>query len=417
MTISKSLTTGPKQEPTSSTTSSTSRHPHKEVASPPTEDAAPAAPNTTTTADRSAAASRNNTTKAYSSSCPPLATALGDQAHTKARDKGKKRGLFIFGRKNTEEKRQQHQDEPQAKATVSARVATSAPLDTVSSSFIKPTSGMPSAKPATTSPALLEQPSRSPPSPGRALSASSPRVVSPAGSQIFERDVQESLLPNSPAIPSHFSTENHIPPVLDASSEAITDDRLNPDSVEIITHSSHLPAASVLSGMPSMDNLSSAWEQDLQSFSEKDDAASTYGSFDTTDVHRLSFISFADVVQAEQTSHTSPPPDCRDSIQLAGLTSLASMNMNRSSSPLRSPVSSQGLGTSPPTSKSGSIKGFELGPSRKPLGSPTSIHYNLPAIGGEVSIETMTQALRRTGSADLGGIRSIPTSPIGGPSR
>src|SRR5271170_5697922 len=83
--------------------------------------------------------------------------------------------------------------------------------------------------------------SHSPPS--RNLHSSSPRVVSPAGSQIFERDVQESSLPvpNSPAIPSHIQTENHIPSVLDASSEAITDKNIDPDSVEIIMHSSHQP--------------------------------------------------------------------------------------------------------------------------------------------------------------------------------
>lgn len=265
----------------------------------------------------------------------------------------------------------------------------------------------------------LENPHKLPSSPGKALSASSPRLISPAGSQIFERDVQESQhLPNPPAIPGHISTENFIPPVLDASSEAITDDHLNTDSVEILTHASHQPVAAGLSGMPSTDNLSSAWEPDIQSLGgEKDDSASNYGSFDGTDVRRLSFISFADVVLAEQAGHGGGQPDSRDSIHLAGLTSLSSMNMNRSSSPIRSPVSSQGLGTSPPTSKSGSVKGLEMSPSRKPIGSPTSLHHNFVSSNNEITVETMTQALRRTGSTDLSGVKSVPTSPIEGMSR
>jgi hypothetical protein len=68
-----------------------------------------------------------------------------------------------------------------------------------------------------------------------------------------------------------------------------------------------------------------------------------------------------------------------------------------------------------------------------PLGSPTSMlsmqfggggggGLGVPAgptVSGEISIETMTDALRRTGSGDLssggasvGGMRSFPASPI-----
>jgi len=244
--------------------------------------------------------------------------------------------------------------------------------------------------------------------------------VSPAGSQIFERDVQEHFIPNSPAVPSHIATEDYIPPVLDASSEAITDDHLNPDSVEIVTHSHHLPAAVNVTGVPAYsETASTSWLDELQSMADRadrDDAASNYGSLDTTDVRRLSFISFADVVQAEQSSHAGPA-ESRDSIHLAGLTSLSSMGMNRSPSPIRSPVSSQGPGTSPPTSKSGSIRGLETSPSRKPLGSPTSTHYNLALGASEINVETMSQALRRTGSRDLTGVMSLPISPVDGPSR
>ncbi len=287
----------------------------------------------------------------------------------------------------------------------------------------------------TTSPIQTDHSFMLPASPGRgALSA----LSSPAGSQIFERDVQESaasLMPNSPAIPSHINTENYIPPVLDASSEAITDDHLDPDSVEIITHTGHQPAAVTVTGAGAFDaasnvggnvmNLSGSWADELASSfaGTADDSASNYGSLDTTDVRRLSFISFADVVQAEQQHQhqhqqaTGHVAGSRDSMHLAGLTM---MDVNRSPSPIRSPVSSQGPGTSPPTSKSGSVKGLELSPSRKPLGSPTitatSVHSH-PTVAGELTIETMSQALRRTGSADLSAVRSLPTSPVEGPAR
>ncbi|KAK5662718.1 hypothetical protein OQA88_6124 [Cercophora sp. LCS_1] len=289
-------------------------------------------------------------------------------------EKKKKRGLFGFGKKKTEDS-----SKSAAKETVAAR------------------------RSANASPIQTDHPHFMPASPRRL--ASSPRLASPAGSQIFERDVQESaaVLPNSPAIPAHIQTENYIPPVLDASSEAITANNLDPDSVEIITHASHQPAAGLL--------LEPSWTDELAAFSDKGgtDSASNYGSFDTTDVRRLSFISFADVVQSEQGHGIA---GSRDSMHLAGLTSLASMGMtNRSPSPIRSPVSSTGgPETSPPTSKSGSVKGLEMSPSRKPLGSPTMLPH--PTVSGELTIETMTQALRRTGSGDLSGVRSLPSSPI-----
>jgi hypothetical protein len=244
------------------------------------------------------------------------------------------------------------------------------------------------------------------PPPYRNLQSSSPRVVSPAGSQIFERDVQESSVPvpNSPAIPSHIQTENHIPSVLDASSEAITDSKLDPDTVEIIMHSSHQPAAVTVTGVGSSEATGASWSDDQLAHPDKDDAASNYGALDNTDVRRLSFISFADVVQSEHAEHSA----MRDSVHIAGLTSLSSGH--RSPSPMRSPVSSQGMGTSPPTSKSASIKGVEMSPSRggKPLASPTSTIA--PSTGGELTIETMSQALKRSG--DVSGSLSLPLSPV-----
>ncbi|TWU79248.1 hypothetical protein ED733_009020 [Metarhizium rileyi] len=263
-----------------------------------------------------------------------------------------------------------------------------------------------------------------PSSPVRALS-SSPRVSSPAGSQIFERDVQDStiLKPNSPAIPTHIQTENYIPPVLDDASEAITNEKLDPDTVEIVTHMSHQPASVTVTGAAGgltspYDQMASEWAAELASFADRvglpPDSASNYGSLDSADVRRLSFISFADVVQAEHGTQAGGTGS-RDSIHMAGLTSLPSAALNRSPSPIRSPVSSQGPGTSPPTSNPGSMKGVEMSPTRKPFGSPKPGQQNLAAPGGDLNIETMRQALRRTGSTDLSSFRSHPTSPLDGP--
>lgn len=266
-----------------------------------------------------------------------------------------------------------------------------------------------------------------PTSPSRALS-SSPRISSPARSQIFERDVQDGsvIQPNSPAIPSHIQTENHIPPVLGDASEAITNQKLDPDSVEIVTHNSHQPAAVTVTGSgPSVgstpyDQTAGGWVEELSSFASRDlavvpDNASNYGSLDSADVRRLSFISFADVVQSEH-PHPVAGSGSRDSIHMAGLTSLPPAGLNRSPSPIRSPASSQGPATSPPTSNAGSMKGVEMSPSRKPIGSlgSGSQNFGSGSQSGELTIETMSQALRRTTSTDLSNVRSIPTSPIDG---
>ncbi|KAL7623405.1 hypothetical protein AAE478_007087 [Parahypoxylon ruwenzoriense] len=315
--------------------------------------------------------------------------------------KSKKRSLFGFGKKKADQKSPTKSPSRPAAGLPSLPLTKDVPQTTVTRS-------------TTASPSQAGSPSMTPSSPSRGLYSSSPRLSSPAGSQIFERDVQESTtaIPNSPAIPSHIQTENYIPPVLDASSEAITDDRLNPDSVEIITHNLHQPASVTVTGAAPYDSVSNSWADDLAAFSDKEESASNYGSLDSTDVRRLSFISFADVVQAEQI----PPNSSRDSMHLAGLTSFTSMGVNRSPSPIRSPVSSQGPETSPPNSISGSIKGLSMSPSRKPLGSPTSAEHNL-SVNGELNIETMSQALRRTASTDLSLARSLPVSPIDGPSR
>lgn len=248
--------------------------------------------------------------------------------------------------------------------------------------------------------------------------STSPRVVSPAGSQIFERDVQETVstvLPASPAIPSHIQTENHIPAVLDASSEAITDKDLNPDTVEIVMQSSHQPAVMTVTGVGSSEATGINWSDELAAHPDKDDATSNYGALDNTDIRRLSFISFADVVQSEQAEHSN---NSKEPAQAAGLTGHSSGH--RSPSPIRSiGGSAQVGGASSPASKSESVKGMELSSGRtgRLVASPAlSVQTHPPqASPSELTIETMSQALRKTRSGDLTGAKSqtmSPTSPV-----
>ncbi|KAF2249725.1 hypothetical protein BU26DRAFT_518287 [Trematosphaeria pertusa] len=246
-------------------------------------------------------------------------------------------------------------------------------------------------------------------SPNRRINRStSPGLHSPASSQIFERNVQEPE--PSPAIPAHIKTEDHIPAALDASSIAITDDHLNPDEVEIIMHSAHQPAAAAVAGSvtDSVYSPSLAHEESMFSHPDLAESASNsgYGSLDTTDPRRLSFISFADVVQAEHAETD------RDAMQFMSLSSTA----NRSPSPVRSPASSHGFSASPPRSGATSEKGADYGAAKggaRTPGSPTTHGTHSPPLGGgELQIETMRQALRRTGSGDLSGARSQPLSAV-----
>ena len=235
---------------------------------------------------------------------------------------------------------------------------------------------------------------------------------------IFERSVQDETHPPelSPQIPSHVVTENHIPPALDASAEAITNDKLDPDEVEIITHATHQPAAVTITGVTENSMASSTVEEmpppsmpfGARASEPGLDDVSNYGSLDSGDVRRLSFISFADVVHAEQEGIAHEQR--RDSANLAASGVLGAP---RSPSPIRSPVSSQAFGTSPPTSVATSAKGFEGSPNRgvRAAGSPPLPGQPSP-MGNELNIETMTQALRRTGSGDLSHVRSAPMSAI-----
>ena len=306
-----------------------------------------------------------------------------------------KRKLLGLGKKT--EKEDQEPGEPAASTNTPTNTRASAPT-------LLP------SPPLTTSPGERRVSPRGSPriypagvaaSPNRRVRSTSPGLHSPASSQIFERNVQEPE--ESSAIPAHIKTEDYIPAALDASSIAITDDHLNPDEVEIIMHSAHQPASAAVAGgvADSVHSPSLVHEEITSSYADLADATanSNYASLDTTDPRRLSFISFADVVQAEHAETD------RDGVQFMSLSETA----NRSPSPVRSPASSHAFSASPPRSGATSEKGVgALTP-----GSPTAHAAQSPPLaGGELQIETMRQVLRRTGSGDLSGARSQPLSAV-----
>ena len=308
-----------------------------------------------------------------------------------------KRRFWNIGKKKEDDKMKKKRE-----ATNTVTASTSAPRAMRPASPIAAVAGSPMKQ-------TIPHPYGVPSSPSRNLNSSSPGIPSPASSQIFERSVQEDGLAStaSPAIPAHITTENHIPAVLDASSEAITDDHLNPDNVEIVMHAAHQPAAVTVTGTGTSEAAGTSWQDDIVAHPDKDDAASNYGALDSNDVRRLSFISFADVVHAE---HTDPSGSVAPSIS----SPLASAVHNRSPSPVRSPISSQGLGGSPIISGSDSSKGQETSPNRLGRGPGSPFTGHSPPTGGELTIETMRQALRKTGSGDLSGARSQPMSATAG---
>jgi hypothetical protein len=252
------------------------------------------------------------------------------------------------------------------------------------------------------------------PSPSRRIRSASPGLHSPASSLIFERNVQEPE--PSADVPAHIKTEDHIPPALDATSLAITDDHLNPDDVEIVTHSAHQPASVAVAGSIS-DSIHSPpllHEESLASSHADVNEAPGYGALDTTDPRRLSFISFADVVQAEHVEHDRQEvlgaTTSGEALQFMSLSSTA----NRSPSPVRSAASSPPTtsGTASPKTTADSLARTRSPASPTSLASPMVIGSPNPALGEElpVQIETMRQALRKTRSGDMGGARSQPLS-------
>ncbi|KAI9725437.1 MAG: hypothetical protein M1828_003108 [Chrysothrix sp. TS-e1954] len=234
---------------------------------------------------------------------------------------------------------------------------------------------------------------------------SSPRHVSPATSQIFERDVQENAIDPelAPAIPAHIQTEDHIPPVLEASSLAITEN-MDLDEVAIVTSSVHQPAAVTVAGSTLSDSQPSAHAShtELSAPAELDESSSNLGSVDPQDPRRLSFISFADVVNAEHAETN------KDGTHLSTFGSPpGSVAGNRSPSPVRSPLASERGKPMTPPMETLSVRGAETSPARGGAASITSGH-GIPHT--ELTIETMRQTLQKTGSNDIGGTASQPLS-------
>ncbi|KAJ9622237.1 hypothetical protein H2204_011585 [Knufia peltigerae] len=327
-----------------------------------------------------------------------LGSAAGDTS-----TKPRKRDFWKLGKKNDE-------DKSKGKAP-----ATSAPMPVSPPAGLIPVSPgrSPDILASSVSPHRTSMTSPYPVSPGLGRQSASPRPQSPASSMIFERNVQDEVVhpETSPHLPSHVIMENHIAPALDASAEAITNEKLDPDTVEIVTSATHQPAAVTITGLGNEQSLASSMQDEFPAPSthrQDTDNTSTYGSLDSTDVRRLSFISFADVVHGEQEAGDVR----RDSAHLSGHPSLIPP---RSPSPVRSPTSSAAFGTSPPTSVTASVKGFETSPNRAPrgTGSPLPGQSSPLAMGSEINVETMRQALRKTGSGDLSHFRSAPASAVG----
>ncbi|THV80729.1 hypothetical protein D6D02_09906 [Aureobasidium pullulans] len=334
----------------------------------------------------------------------PIVSPQLDTSPTTASAKTSKRRLFGLGKKKD-------------KAADSSSTAMDATNNaTQSSPIARPANMIPlTSSPSPPNRFVAASPTRLP----FAL-ASSQSTSTLASSQIFERNVQESAVPSemSDAIPAHIQTEDHIPAVLEASSLAITDNHLNPDQVEIVTHTAHQPASEkVAEGTASAlhsDAQLPTSPQDSQHESfhsagshppDADDAASNYGALDPADVRRLSFISFADVVQAEQAESKDSLHHATISASSFGHMQTHSPPMPRSPSPTRSPLSSQysqEVTTPPLGSNPTSIKGFDMSPVRSPIGSPHHQQH------GELTIETMRQALRKTASGDFTGAKIVP---------
>jgi hypothetical protein len=239
------------------------------------------------------------------------------------------------------------------------------------------------------------------------LRSHSPALLSPASSLIFERNVQESTIPDdcSGAIPSHIQTDDQIPPVLEASSIAITTEGLDPSDVEIVTHSAHLPAAVTVVASTSHGDLPLSPALSTHQCSELADStlaedprsspAPSYGNLDATDVRRLSFISFADVVHGEHAETEA---------QLAASGYLpSSPGRNQSPSPVGSPGPSSYMHKPFGTSPESSIRGIPFPNSKSPPLplSPTGLGRSGSPVPGELHMEKMSEALKAVENAEL----------------
>ena len=152
-------------------------------------------------------------------------------------------------------------------------------------------------------------------------SVSSPNL---AASQIFERSVGGDpttvLLPLG-GVPAHHLSEDLIPPALDASAETLTDASVDPDFVEVVTvgnlnQQQQVSNFSSTSSSPQPQILASA-VLPSKAVSNTDDVEPGCAVFDQTQ-KRLSFVSYADLIQVESTSAQFPLPPPASSLSSPG---------------------------------------------------------------------------------------------------
>lgn len=283
-----------------------------------------------------------------------------------------------------------------------------APIST-STASLKPISPPLSHPSSPTSPIRSISPP-SPPPHSRQFVSTSPatRISSASSSQIFERNVQEShslplassnsAAPTASKIPAHIATENHIPAVLEASSIAITDGNIDPENVEIAMLTTHQPLASQVCQHGHREK-----EKDKVTHVEPEDflppstshSGHSLGPSHTQDKRRLSFISFSDIVQAEQA-------DLLDSTMLSP-SPLQTMNPGFPAQPM---VDQAGLfGITETLVRRRSPSPMKRGPGAAPGSPPRTSASFLPERSRDmeegVMVETMGQALRKSGSGDL----------------
>lgn len=260
---------------------------------------------------------------------------------------------------------------------------------------VKPTPTTTTAtKPAPCTPSLMPSPPLST-SHGRPTDGFAMGLHSPASSLIFERNVQEPEA--SAAVPAHIKTEDHIPPALDASSLAITDAQLNPDDVEIVMHAAHKTQGGS-HDEATVGATGGAAAAAAAITSEPSDAG--YGALDLTDPRRLSFISFADVVQAEHVEY--------DRQELLGIGLVSPVSSPPTTTTTSGAASPQNADLDRTLSRGSRTSGAQSPPISTAAAAAAAV------MGAELplQIETMRQALRKTHSGDLGGVRSQPMSPV-----
>lgn len=130
---------------------------------------------------------------------------------------------------------------------------------------------------------------RSPQSEGSTVPLSQSPHPTLSASDIFERSVAAPDSPCPQEMALHHTQENLIPPVLDASAEAITNGTIELDQVKVVSlsQSPHLHC-------DSFDDEDVRDDHSESFYPENDDKAPPQ--------RRLSFISFNDVIHAEETA-------------------------------------------------------------------------------------------------------------------